>query len=113
MHYLRRCAKATQGIQTPSQFDLGHFPQVLAFQRIGAALGELVAEALEHYGGFVIHAAEPAIVMADKKIATLGPLQGAGVVSVVAKKVVQIKVVHLVYLADHFRAEVVAQQVVD
>src|SRR3989339_868008 len=113
MHYLRRRTQAAQGIQAASQLDLRHFPQVLTFQRIGAALGELVAQALKYDGGLVVHTAEPALVMTDEQLATLWALQGAGVVAVVAEEVVEIEVVHLVDLADHLRTEVVAQQVVD
>ena len=87
MHYLRRRTQAAQGIQAASQLDLRHFPQVLTFQRIGAALGELVAQALKYDGGLVVHTAEPALVMTDEQLATLWALQGAGVVAVVAEEV--------------------------
>lgn len=113
MHYLRRCTYPTQRTQPTGQLDPRHLPQVLAFQCIGAALGELVAEALEHDGGPVVHGAEPALVVVDEQLAALGALEGARVVAVVAEEVVEVKVVHLVYFADDFRAEVVAQQVVD
>ena len=82
MHHLRRSTQATQCIQTTRQLDLRHFPQVLAFQRIGAALGELMAEALEHDGGFVVHAAEPARVMADEQLAAQFPAREGDALSV-------------------------------